>query len=921
MRTPALFLLSLLVACNGNKPTADTSAPPNDTGDPVETGTEDDTGTPVLPKDIDGDGYTDDEDCDDANPAIYPGADEYCNDVDNDCDGVRDNDPVDPRTWYIDADGDGFGDSADGLDSCDPIEDRVSTGGDCDDADDGVHPDALETCNGVDDNCDGDTDGVGAVDAATWYADADADGFGDPNAPSGGCDAPTGTVANATDCNDSDATVNPNALESCDGTDNNCDGNVDEGEATDGSTFYADADGDGFGDAASTLSACSLPSGYTTSSNDCDDADANAYPGASEYCNGADDDCDSVVDENDAIDVATWYADIDGDGHGDINSPSLSCTQPSNTSSVPTDCDDADAEAYLGNAEVCDDKDNNCDGSTDEGVTTTYYADADADTYGDSSQSVEACAQPTGHAGNGDDCDDNAIAVNPGETEICNGVDDNCDGSTDEGVLTTFYVDSDTDGYGDAANPTEDCALPSGYAGTDDDCDDDAIAVNPGATETCDGIDNDCDGTVDENDAADAQTYYADADGDGYGDLYSPVVACAVPTGHVSNSTDCLDWDDSVFAGAAELCDGQVNNCGGTIPSDEVDDDSDGYVECTVDGGGWDGVGAFSGGDDCDDGATGVNPGATENCDGIDNNCDGTIDEDSAANASTWYADVDGDGFGDDNDSGTTACTAPGLAYVASDATDCDDGNINVNTSVAEICDLIDNNCDGNADENLVPTDMVVHLALNAGAVDSSGNGHNGTETNISAAADRDGNNNGATWFNGSANITIPDHADLDGFTSFTICSWLKPTFDAAFDTHVAWSKELQGDNSPATDSYVTTLNTGAGGSTAGQLGATVSTDTGAYVSVTSNPLPQNTWSHLCIVYDGSSQDVFVDGVLETTNAASGTVNDTTVEITLGTCVATDNTCDDRGFVGALDDWRLFNRDLTTDEVSCLSIQ
>jgi hypothetical protein len=137
----------------------------------------------------------------------------------------------------------------------------------------------------------------------------------------------------------------------------------------------------------------------------------------------------------------------------------------------------------------------------------------------------------------------------------------------------------------------------------------------------------------------------------------------------------------------------------------------------------------------------------------------------------------------------------------------------------------------------------------------------------------------------------------------------------------VAWSKELQGDNSSATDSYVTTLNTGASSGTAGQLGATVSTDAGGYVSLTSDPLPQNTWSHVCIVYDGSSQDVFVDGVLEATNGASGTVNDTTVEITLGTCVATDNTCDDRGYVGALDDWRLFNRNLTTDEVSCLSIQ
>jgi hypothetical protein len=616
MRTPALFLLSFLVACNGDKPTDDTSAPLNDTGDdPVETGTEDDTGTPVLPTDIDGDGYTDDEDCDDANPAIYPGADEYCNDVDNDCDGVLDNDPVDPRTWYIDADGDGFGDSADGLASCDPMEDRVSTSGDCDDADDRVHPDALETCNGVDDNCDGDADGVGSVDATTWYADTDADGYGDPNAPSGGCEAPSGTVANASDCDDTDAAVHPGVLEDCDGVDNNCDGNVDEGEATSGSTFYADVDGDGFGDAASTRTACSLPSGYTTSSNDCDDTNASAHPGASEYCNGADDDCDSVVDENDAIDVATWYADTDGDGHGDINAPTLSCSQPSNTSSVPTDCDDADPAAYLGNAEVCDDTDNNCDGSTDEGVTTTYYADADGDAYGDSSQSVEACAQPTGHTGNGDDCDDAAFAVNPGETETCNGVDDNCDGSTDEGVLTTFYADADGDSYGDASSPTDDCALPTGYSSTDDDCDDALFDVNPGVTEACDSIDNNCDGSIDEGLLI---TFYLDSDADTWGDSANALEACTLPSGYSTAGGDCNDTDatlnlDDVDTDGDTTCDGDCDDDDATLNLDDID--ADGTSSCdgdcddddatlNVDDVDTDGTSTCEG--DCDDSATSV---------------------------------------------------------------------------------------------------------------------------------------------------------------------------------------------------------------------------------------------------------------------------------------------------------------------------
>jgi len=570
---------------------------------------------------------------------------------------------------------------------------------------------------------------------------------------------------------------------------------------------------------------------------------------------------------------------------------------------------------------VCDDKDNDCDGTADDGVTTTYFVDGDGDTFGDSTQSVEACEKPTGYAENGDDCDDTEIAINPAETEVCNGVDNNCDGSTDEGVLTTFYADTDDDGYGDAASPTDECTLPSGYASTDDDCDDGRDDIFPGAEETCDGVDNDCDGTTDEEDASDAQTFYADGDGDGYGDLYNPVVACNSPTGFVANSTDCLDSDDSVFSGAAELCDGQVNDCGGTIPDDEVDDDSDGYVECTVDGGGWDGVGSFSGGDDCDDAATGVNPGASETCDGIDNNCDGTIDEDSAADASTWYADVDADGFGDKNDSGTTACAAPGLAYVADDSTDCDDGDINVNTSVAEICDLVDNNCDGNTDENLVPDDMVVHLALNAGATDSSGNGHNGIATNISAAADRDGNNNGATWFNGSANIAIADHADLDGFTAWTTCGWAKPSYDATFDSHILWSKDLQGDGSDATDSFSVGATSGSSASTAGVLTSQVFTSSGQHSTQAAAPLTENAWSHVCAVFDGSMQHVFVNGTLDASATASGTMNDAAADITLGTCSSIDNRCDNRSFIGALDDWRLYDRNLTTDEVSCLSIQ
>ena len=122
----------------------------------------------------------------------------------------------------------------------------VADATDCDDAEGSTHPGADETCDGADDDCDGliDEDGT---DATTWYADTDGDGYGDASVAVASCGQPTGYVADDTDCDDTDATVNPDAAEVCDGLDQDCDGSVDEG-ATGTDTWYADTDGDGFGD-------------------------------------------------------------------------------------------------------------------------------------------------------------------------------------------------------------------------------------------------------------------------------------------------------------------------------------------------------------------------------------------------------------------------------------------------------------------------------------------------------------------------------------------------------------------------------------------------------------------------------------------------------------------------------------------------
>ena len=141
-----------------------------------------------------------------------------------------------------------------------------------------------------------------------------------------------------------------------------------------------------------------------------------------------------------------------------------------------------------------------CDGEVDEGVETTFYTDTDGDGYGDSNSAVtvDACDAPSGYVTDNTDCDDTNAAVNPAASEVCNDIDDNCDGQVDEGVQTTFYADNDEDGYGNSSDAIDACDTPSGYVTDNTDCDDTDAGVNPGASEVCNGIDDNCDGQVNE---------------------------------------------------------------------------------------------------------------------------------------------------------------------------------------------------------------------------------------------------------------------------------------------------------------------------------------------------------------------------------------------------------------------------------------
>ncbi len=352
----------------------------------------------------------------------------------------------------------------------------------------------TEMCdNGVDNNCNGQTDEENALSSTEYWLDGDGDLYGSTGAASKKLCAPansyTATVGG--DCNDSASSVNPGASESCNGVDDDCDSTTDEGVKT---TFYADADNDTYGNSSVTTEACSAPSGFVSNSTDCNDSVGSVHPNATESCNGVDDDCDGTTDEGVKT---TFYADADSDTYGNSSVTTEACSAPSGYVSNTTDCNDSASSVNPGASESCNGVDDDCDSTTDEGVKTTFYADADSDTYGNSSVTTEACSAPSGYVSNSTDCNDGAGSVHPNATESCNGTDDDCDGTTDEGVKTTFYADADNDTYGNLNATTDACEAPSGYVSNTTDCNDSAGSVNPGATDVCNQVDDNCDGETD----------------------------------------------------------------------------------------------------------------------------------------------------------------------------------------------------------------------------------------------------------------------------------------------------------------------------------------------------------------------------------------------------------------------------------------
>ena len=534
---------------------------------------------------------------------------------------------------------------------------------DCNDEEGTVNPGETDTwLDGADSDCGGeddydiDSDGYVAdayVGEETYQSDIDDAAY---------ILASTGSLP-GDDCVEDDSAYNPGATDTWyDGIDHDCQDNDDWDEDTDGhaaTAAYASAVSAAYTTYTTTTQDGSNVAGTgSLSVDDCNDAEDDVNPDESDaFYDGTDADCDGADDYDQDTDGYVRDEDSGDATYQSFDDMVSSTFLVAGTGALPDgDCLDRNVFGYVGtdyNPGITetwyDGQDQDC-GSDDD-----YDADGDSfvdDAYVGDDTNVVLAVVYTATGGNGGDCNDDEAAFNPSAADTWyDGLDHDCDEADDYDQDLDLYVDSSYSGlatYTDAAMTA--MVAGTGAASTHD-CNDTDAAINGGATEVCDAsnVDEDCDGLADDNDpsvdSGTQSTFYPDGDSDTYGLTGGGALFCDMPTGYVAADGDCDDGNAAINEGAQEVCD-----------ASDVDED----------------------------------------CDGLSDDADPSVD---SGTQSTYYPDVDGDGYGE-NAADTLYCDPP-TNYVAVDG-DCDDGDGAINEGAQEICDAsnTDEDCDGLSDDN-----------------------------------------------------------------------------------------------------------------------------------------------------------------------------------------------------------------------------
>lgn len=564
------------------------------------------------------------KDCDDTNPEKFGGVSEICNNnIDDDCDGFRDcNDPDCFSSFDC-----VLVSNCNNNGTCDTGETIFTCPYDCTCIDDGEctkpecpGPNNPATCadcecgNGIvnsicGEQCDGGDDcNINCTSIAPTCTDSDHDRYIKSNTAVINCGNVCGSFGDESclgnnDCDDTRADVYPTKSEICDGIDNDCDGSIDGGLNIEACAYVCEAAGHDYNaNRGGNLSCCGN-----------DPLEGPYVKNESDYCtDGRDNDCDGYIDETDTdcmecnannnLNESFWYVfgqldcnqcDHEGDDNGNqsINNSNFWNAYPGMADKCDAVCGTVAAtvtwDQYEHGVETkCDSLDNDCDGQIDEDLPTTP-----------TTCGVGACAsQGTLACVNGQMV--NSCTPGQPSPEICDGIDNNCDGFTDEGcTMNTYCIDADGDGYGKIGSETSAFTQPDGYVTDCTDCNDNSKYAYPGHTETCDNIDNDCDGSIDEG---------CDDDGDDYCDnsmlWFNTTLSCQFTLSGTSGN-DCNDANSNVNPGKTEIkCNGIDDDCNPLTLDSDLEEEAAGNCDDGID-------------NDCDGKTDSADPDCTNYCD------------------------------------------------------------------------------------------------------------------------------------------------------------------------------------------------------------------------------------------------------------------------------------------------------------------